>query len=144
MDQDSQQNLFEIKLDETGKSHIRKSFKLIGLVAISLVIGATAMVVIQVKRIIRDSEINYPGFWDNIVIKALPWLAIFMTAVNVIAVYFYVRFFNKLSLSIRSNSQVLFNESFKYLYQNLIFWLSVMAISFIMDAISLYLVFKYS
>lgn len=141
MEQDVQSGLFEVTLDEAGKKHISRSSKLIGAIAVLMVIEALLTLVIDIKRINDKSTLEYKNYWVGLFDQLMPWLGIIMLVLNLLAVYFYLRFARRLDRSIRINNALEFNDAFRDFYTNLSIWLASMIISFIVSSLFLYVEF---
>jgi hypothetical protein len=122
-------NIFEVKLDETGKSYIRKIYKLSGLLLFGGLILTVFLGIIQIVRFIKHNQSNASGLWPNLILKVYPFINFVLLILNIIALVYYFKFSKGLAKSIADDNPVRFNNSFKYLYSSIVLNLLVVALS---------------
>jgi hypothetical protein len=121
MDTESHKDLFEIRVNETGKRYLLKFYSFATIIFILNLVVASAFIVIQFDRIIKSGNFKYGDSlspltkWYFIV---APFFIIVHTIIGVLGLYYYVFFSKKIKESLRDNDEQQFNLSFQYLYIN--------------------------
>jgi hypothetical protein len=138
MDIGNQDTIFEIRLTETGVSYIRRLFKLAGPIYFFVVTGHSIRAITDVIRFRK--YLNYPvtSAMDFFELRMMPIVTIVFAVVNIIGVYYYVRFVKQLNYCINFRDESLFNQSFRQLLKNALFFISILVCSTILDFFYLY------
>ena len=108
-------NLFQPRLNDTGKKYILRLFKMGNFILIMNSLLCILYIFLDIMRLSRadpiydDIELSYDLYSGYLIIY---------NAINLISVYFYVRFSKKIKRSIEINDENGLNLSFKYIYVN--------------------------
>ena len=120
--------LFEIRVNENGKSYIRKFWKLIvfGLILFSLtfIIG-----LYMSARYIFLSYANTDLAKIPLTLRVTYYFSTLTSIVNLVAIIFYARFANLLRLGLTKNDEQMFNRAFRYLSQNALLFIVTMVMT---------------
>lgn len=126
----SQDDLFEIKIDETGKAYIRRLVKIaIACFIFSMIWGSIVIMwSIRDAYLYRDYEVS--GKNTFFLYRMQPYIVIVLNILMVLGNYFYVKFFRRLKSGIDTNDSALFNKAFTHLITNAFLFI-VSALGFI-------------
>ncbi|MEO8405000.1 MAG: hypothetical protein ABI480_10405 [Chitinophagaceae bacterium] len=136
-------NLFEVKLDETGRRYIRKLYRLLTLILIGFTIISIAAGVIQIHRIIRYADKSIVGLLPNLILGVEPMVSLFLIFINAIALVYYYKFAKTISSGVDDDNPIRFNESFKFLYRNVLVNMVSLVLNIVAYIIVLIFEFKY-
>ena len=121
MESESHEDLFDIRVNETGKRYIQKFYSLATLIFILNLVVALIFITIEIDRIIKIGNFKYANSlsplrkWYFII---APYFIIFHTMFGVLGLYYYVFFSKKIKKSLKDIDEKGFNSSFRYLYLN--------------------------
>lgn len=128
MESEKQEDLFEIKLTEVGRSYILKTARIAGVV---LAIGTINSIVTLLGSAVRLSKFSAGPengqYWRNM--GVIDVLIVLGMALNIIAIFKYYFFIVGLNRSIRKIDERQFSLSFRHLYHNILFFLTVVILS---------------
>ncbi len=137
MAEEEKADLFGLKLNETGIYFIKKVVRLSSAILIFLLFVTAVISFFAVRGIIQNSSAELPGKWESIRVKAFPYLTLLTSVGNLIAVSYYVKYFKTLDDSISNNNEVLFNNSFRYIFRNAAIFLILLILNSITAIFSL-------
>ena len=143
MEQESDNNLFEVKLDETGKKYIHKMYRLVVLALIGITIISLTSGILEVHRIIEYADSNVSSLWSYLILRVHPVINLVIIIVNVVAITYYYKFGKGISSSIDDDNPIRFNDSFRLLYRNVVVSLVALALNIASYVIVVVVEFKY-
>lgn len=141
MDEESKQDLFEIKLNATGILYIKKLVKIVSACFVVSIIWGVIIIFWNTRDIIQRWDYEVLDRKQNFQYKVLPWLWIVLNISNAIGTYYYYKFFRQLNLSINTRNTSLFNQSFKYAITNGLIYLCGTIIIIVVEALMLIALF---
>jgi uncharacterized membrane protein YcgQ (UPF0703/DUF1980 family) len=125
MESQPESSLFEIRVNENGKSYIRKFLKLIvpGLIffGLTFIIGLFASVRYIILSYSTTNSLKIP-----LTVRVTYFFEVLTSVVNLLAIIFYMRFAYALKKGLAKNDEELFNRSFRYLSRNALLFLVTM------------------
>ena len=121
------EDIFEIKLNETGITYLRK-FVLVARIGFVLLLITSAINIFQNIQFIARRYIE-PRFDLPFAAGFFTYLLMIGVLLNVVAGWSYLRFANSVKNGIDSGSEYLINRAFRYLYQNAIIWVVIFSIN---------------
>lgn len=109
--------------------YIRKLFKLTMIIYIFVVLVTLTSCILDIYRIVQDSKLSMGDIWQSIQLNLINYLSLTITIVNLLSLYYYVKFIQALNHSIDMKDADLFNKSFKYIYRNARVFILVMLLN---------------
>ena len=130
MEPESTQDLFEIKLTEVGRNYILKSARIAGAVLMLGTINSLITLLGSAVRLSKlSSDTNSGEYWRNF--GVIGCLIVIGMTLNVFAIFKYYSFIKNLKKSLIKIDEKQFSLSFKFLFQNIVFFLLVVVLSFL-------------
>lgn len=125
MDSQQESSLFEIRVNESGRSYIRKFLKIIvpGLIffLLSFIISLCITVRYILLSFAKTDLVKLP-----VTLKVTYSFSMLISITNLLAMIFYMRFANSLKNGLAKDDEQLFNRSFLYLSRNALLFLVTM------------------
>lgn len=121
-------NLFQLRLNSTGKNYILQIYRLSNFILIANTITCVIFNIYIINDLVQaniDNDLErfaLPDLFYNAYI-------IVYNLINIISVYFYVRFTRVIRRSIELNDEHGMNHSFRYLYINAILFTISLVVS---------------
>jgi hypothetical protein len=131
MEPQPESSLFEIRVNENGKNYIRKFCRLIIPMLIFLILTMAINLFVIVKYLLLNINMGGKSSRITLITRGLPYFSILTAIINFVAVIYYVRFANSLKFSLAKNDEPMFNESFRHLSRNALFFLVTLIMTFL-------------
>jgi len=143
MNEESNNDLFGLRLNEQGIRYVRKFAILVKFVVLTGAISSLFLFIISVGRIIDPVYYDQIDFWENAYFNVYPYFTIILTILLLFQLYYYWKVKFQLEEAIENKNEIVFNESFKSLLQNAIWGLISGIASLIVATIDLLFWIKY-
>jgi hypothetical protein len=126
---ENQEDLFEIKLTEVGRNYILKTARLAGGVVVLSILNSTISFLTTGIRVIRYTNRSYQYYTRNFFIADIVIMSIAL--LNIFAVLKYWSFISTARKGISNVNAVQFNQSFKFIYSNIVIAMVVIVLNII-------------
>jgi hypothetical protein len=137
MHDDSNNDLFGIRLNETGIHYIRKAATL-GLTIYILVAASSLLTFIgAIRNMYTVFSLSSVNGWRGFSIKLIACSWVLSIILNLFGVHYFVKFLRSLRSSVDENNEPLFNLSFRYIYVNAIIFIWLMIINLFFEIFGL-------
>ena len=124
MENETNPNIFEIRINETGKKYIHKFYRLGTSIFVINIILNLVFLVTEIYNLVEI--LSQPDADENLYLIIFPVFYIIYTVFAFLGVYYYVIFSRKINAGIVNYNEFGLNLSFRYLYLNaLIFLISM-------------------
>lgn len=134
MQEESSNDLFGIRLNETGIHYIRKAAGLAVVIYVLVAITSLLYFIGAARNVYRLFAISSSegNSWHNVSLKLIACSWFLTIILNIFGAHYFVKFLRSLRRSSDENNEPSFNISFKYIYLNAIifFWLMIINILF--------------
>ncbi|MET0392645.1 MAG: hypothetical protein ABW019_05870 [Chitinophagaceae bacterium] len=131
----AENNLFTVRLNDTGVLYIRKLFRLSGLIFVAMIATSLFSIYFDISSYISmrrmydtPPSLLYP-------IRVYAYVAILIG--NSCAGYYYFRFSRRLFHSTDNSNEESFNQSFRYIYYNAAIFATILVITLLLDILIL-------
>ena len=132
-DDEASAGLFQLQLNNTGKNYIQRFYRLGNFILIANTITCVIFnfyILIEILRITKvdaDAEsFSLPNVFYNCYL-------IVYNFINIVSVYFYVRFTKKIKRAIELNDEYGMNLSFRYFYINALLFAISLTLSLVSE-----------
>ena len=136
MPPEDQNNLFEIRVTETGRNYIFKAARIAGVVVTLAVINSSVAIIMTIRRFIKFYSLTgayKSSYWDVYYIADI--LQVLVMALNIFAISNYYLFISNLKKNIVKVDEGKFNLSFRFMFKNILFALAVVVINLLATAV---------
>jgi len=134
-DDQASSNLFQLRLNNTGKDYIQRFYRLGNFIFVANTITCIIFN-FYIGYDILQAMTSEPGEES----LSLPYLlysgySMIFNFINIVSVYFYVRFTKKIKASIELNDEHGMNLSFRYFYSNALLFTISLILSLVSEVI---------
>jgi hypothetical protein len=133
MDTNSQQDLFDIQLDETGISYIRKISRLVTTLLVLIMFISVSALLIEIFWLNIKLRAQFDDTIKSVRTYLISLLSITLTVMAPISYIYFIKFIRKANTSINTGDKSFFNQSFSYLYRNVLIGISAIIIRIVLD-----------
>jgi len=141
MENETNKDIFEIKLNETGKRYIQKFSSLGSIILIINVFVTLIIIGLEIYSLARDNNTKTITSPKEAYFLIYPYYSICYSIVALAGLYYYVLFFKKIKNSVTNSDELRFNLSFKYLYRNALIFLISMILFTLIAVFQVFVVF---
>lgn len=136
MNDESHNDLFEIRVNETSKKIIRRIYPLISITIIVNILLSLILVFISAYSLRRREATAINSLWDWYLL-VYPFYMIVYTIIATLGGYFYFLFIKRMRKAVINADEQAYNLSFKYVYRNVILFMISMIMALLFSVIEL-------
>ena len=140
MNEESHNDLFGIRVNETSKKFIRKTYPFILTSIIANTLLAIIIICIAGYNLLNRDNPSVTSLWEWFLL-VYPVYIIVYTIIATTGAYYYFLYIKKMRQSISDSNEEAYNLSFKYVYRNAILFTISMILALIFSVIEVLAIF---
>jgi hypothetical protein len=136
MNEENHNDLFEMRVNETSKKIIWKTYPLISITIIVNILLSLILIFISAYSLRHRDATAIDSLWDWYLL-VYPFYMIVYTIIATVGGYYYFLFIKKMRKALIDSDEQGYNLSFMYVYRNVVLFMISMIMAFLFSVIEL-------